>query len=108
MVNNKDMKAEKVVIVKEEKVPQNQKLDVGWEPYEPNLPEVVRRHLDKWLDTEQMKRRKKAVERALLSMVNEGLMRERTIILYLRGVHKGEVVEKEFTFYKSVPERMIR
>ena len=102
------MKAEKVVIAKEENTPQNQKLDIGWNPYEPNLPEVVRRHLDKWLDTEQMKRRKKAVERALLSMVNEGLMRERTIILYLNGGHKGEIIEKEFTFYKSVSERMLR
>ena len=103
------MKAEKVVIVKEEKVPQNQKTEEDkWEPNVPGLPEIVRKQMDKWLDTEQMKRRKKAVERALLSMVNEGLMRERTIILHLRGSVKGEVIEKEFTFYKSVSERILR
>ena len=103
------MKAEKVVIVKEEKVPQNQKTEEAkWEPNVTGLPEIVRKQMDKWLDTEQMKRRKKAVKLALLSMVNEGLMRERTIILYLNGGHKGEIIEKEFTFYKSVSERKLR
>ena len=109
MVIYKDMKAEKVVIVKEEKVPQNQKTeDAKWEPYVPGLPEIVRKQMDKWLSYDEMKHRKKAIRKALEYMIECGQMREKTIVLHLRGSVKGEVIEKEFTFFKSVPDRMLQ
>ena len=103
------MKAEKVVIVSDKGTTQNKETeDAKWEPYIPGLPEIVRKQMDKWLSYDEMKIRKKAIRRALEYMINCGQMREKTIVLHLRGSVKGEFIEKEFTFFKSVPDRMLQ
>lgn len=101
------MKAEKVVIVSDNGTTQNQKTeDAKWKPNVTGLPEIVRAQMDKWLSYEEMKHRKYAIRRALEDMIECGQMREKTVVLHLRGSVPGEVIEKEFTFFKSVSDRI--
>lgn len=100
------MKAEKVIIKNDDKTKTEPMCE--WNPKVENLPNIVKKYLDQWLSPDQLRRHKKAIVRALVEMVNDGQMRERTIILQLSGEHKGEIVQKEFTFFKSVSERIAR
>ena len=96
------MKAEKVIIKSDKKKTEPM---YKWDPKVENLPDIVKKYLDQWLSPDQMLRHKKAIVHALVGMVNDGQMRERTVILQLSGEHKGDIIQKEFTFFKSVTKR---
>lgn len=48
--------------------------------------------------------RMKIQELALVAMYRNGEVKRHTKTLYLYNKHKGETIQKEFTFYKSIPE----
>ena len=73
-----------------------------WNPEVTTLPVIVQKHIDQWLNPIQRMERKKCVIMALLGMKRDGEIQEKSIILHLNGQTKGEMLDKEFTFYKSV------
>jgi hypothetical protein len=75
-----------------------------WNPSKVSIPEIVKNNMDLLLTREEKLLRRKHTILALLSMKRDGLIQRKTITMHLQGVHKGETVEKEFTFYKSIPE----
>lgn len=73
-----------------------------WNPEVTTLPVIVQKHIDQWLNPIQRLERKKCVILALLGMKRDGEIQEKSIILHLNGQTKGEMLDKPFTFYKSV------
>lgn len=73
-----------------------------WNPDVESLPVIVQNYIDQWLNPVQRMERRKRVIMALLCMKRDGEIQEKSIILHLNGQTKGEMLDKEFTFYKSV------
>lgn len=76
-----------------------------WNPEVTTLPVIVQKHIDQWLNPIQRMERKKCVILALLGMKRDCEIIKKDVILKLNGPNKGEVIDKEFTFYKSVSEK---
>ena len=88
------MKVAKVIL--------KEKVSNEWNPDVANLPQHVKRHLDQWLTPEERRRRACALRCALLRMERDGEIREFNTVLHLRGYGRGNYIEKDFMFYKSV------
>lgn len=86
----------KEIILEEEQVKHT------WNPDVTTLPVIVQKHINQWLNPIQRMERRKQIIIALLGMERDGEIREKSVILKLNGPNKGEVIDKEFTFYKSV------